>query len=119
MCSNYIAHLDGTTQIVGGWLNGNYVQIGYQIADSLSGGAYSFVGTCLILAILDYIGKFLPIFRLRASEEDEVLGIDDAEIGEFAVSLASQNRTSIQRLTTFTVRLRRAHSRSRHAGGRG
>ncbi|KAJ9663802.1 ammonium transporter Amt1 [Coniosporium apollinis] len=90
--ANYIAHLDGTTQIVGGWLNGNYVQIGYQIADSLSGGAYSFFGTCLILAILDYIGKFLPIFRLRASEEDEVLGMDDAEIGEFAYDYVELTR---------------------------
>jgi ammonium transporter, Amt family len=36
--------------------------------------------------VLDGIGKFLPIFKLRASEEEEILGIDDVEIGEFAVS---------------------------------
>jgi Amt family ammonium transporter len=27
---------------------------------------------------------FIPGLRLRASEEDEILGIDDAEMGEFA-----------------------------------
>lgn len=61
--------------------------MGYQLADSFSGGLYSFVGTCIILGCLDGIGKFLPVFKLRASEEEEVLGIDDVEIGEFAVSL--------------------------------
>jgi hypothetical protein len=28
----------------------------------------------------------MPVFKLRASEEEEILGIDDVEIGEFAVS---------------------------------
>jgi Amt family ammonium transporter len=40
------------------------------------------VGSCLILFLINLI----PGFRLRASEEAEVLGMDDAEIGEFAVS---------------------------------
>ena len=70
-------------------MNRNWVQLGYQVADSLAGGAYSFVGTCIILAALDFIGKFLPVFKLRASEEEEILGIDDVEIGEFAVSLSA------------------------------
>jgi Amt family ammonium transporter len=43
--------------------------------------AYSFFGSCLILFIINMI----PGLSLRASEEDEILGIDDAEIGEFAV----------------------------------
>jgi ammonium transporter, Amt family len=84
--SDYIAHLDGYTVISGGWLNHNWIQLGYQLADSFTGGAYSFVGTCLILGALDFIGKFVPALRLRASEEEEALGIDDVEIGEFAVS---------------------------------
>lgn len=84
--ADYIAHLDGYTVIKGGWLNHHWVQIAYQLADSFSGGAYSFFGTCIILGALDFIGKFLPALRLRASEEEEALGIDDVEIGEFAVS---------------------------------
>lgn len=62
--------------------------MGYQLADSVTGAAYSFVGTCMILGCLDLIGKVLPVFKLRASEEEEVLGIDDVEIGEFAVGLS-------------------------------
>lgn len=82
-CSNYIAHLDGVTVINGGWLNHHWAQMGYQLADSLSGFAYSFGGSCIILFALNLI----PGCSLRASEESEVLGMDDAEIGEFAVSL--------------------------------
>jgi len=35
--SDYIAHLDGATVIDGGWLNHHYIQLAYQIADSVSG----------------------------------------------------------------------------------
>ena len=57
--------------------------MGYQLADSVSGMAYSFVGSCLILFLINLI----PGLQLRASEESEILGMDDAEIGEFAVSI--------------------------------
>ena len=56
------------------------MQLAYQLADSVSGFAYSFGGSCLILFIMNLI----PGLGLRASEEDEVLGMDHAEIGEFA-----------------------------------
>lgn len=82
--SDYIAHLDGSTKIDGGWLNHNYVQLGYQLADSVSGLAYSFFGSCIILFLINLV----PGLGLRAPEESEVMGIDDAEIGEFAVRLA-------------------------------
>lgn len=80
--SDYIAHLDGVTKIDGGWINKNYIQLGYQLADSVSGMAYAFFGTCIILFVMNLI----PGLSLRAPEEDEIMGIDDAEIGEFAVS---------------------------------
>lgn len=57
------------------------MQLGYQLADSVSGMAYSFFGSCIILFIINLI----PGLSLRAPEEDEIMGIDDAEIGEFAV----------------------------------
>lgn len=94
--SDYIAHLDGTTEIAGGWLNKNWIQLGYQIADSVAGGAYSFGGTCLILGVLGFLGHWIPAFKLRATEEEEILGIDDVEIGEFAydyVELAREAKT--------------------------
>lgn len=79
--ADYVARLDGVTEIPGGWINQHWIQIGYQLADSFSGGAYSFVGTCVILFIMNLI----PGLHLRASEEAEILGIDDAEIGEFGM----------------------------------
>ncbi|PPQ68731.1 hypothetical protein CVT24_007558 [Panaeolus cyanescens] len=75
-----VAGFDGITEIPGGWLDKNYIQLGYQVADSVAGFAYSFVMTTIILWIMHYI----PGLRLRASEEAEILGIDDAEMGEFA-----------------------------------
>lgn len=80
--SDYIAHLDGFTNIDGGGLTGHWIQLCYQLADSVSGFAYSFGGTCIILFLINLV----PGLGLRASEEAEVIGMDDAEIGEFAVS---------------------------------
>ena len=37
-----VAGFDGTTEIPGGWLDHNYIQLGYQLADSVAGFAYSF-----------------------------------------------------------------------------
>ncbi|KAI4687515.1 ammonium transporter Amt1 [Alternaria novae-zelandiae] len=90
--ADYIAHLDGYTVIDGGWLNHHWIQLGYQLADSFTGGAYSFLGTCLILGALDFIGRFIPAFRLRATEEEEAAGIDDIEIGEFAYDYVELTR---------------------------
>jgi len=90
--ADYIAHLDGFTVIEGGWLNRHWVQLGYQLADSFAGGAYSFTLTCIILAALDFIGKWVPAFKLRASESEEILGIDDVEIGEFAYDYVESTR---------------------------
>lgn len=48
----------------------------------MAGFAYSFGGTCIILFLINLV----PGLGLRATEEAEVVGMDDAEIGEFAVS---------------------------------
>lgn len=83
--SDYIAHLDGFSKINGGWLNHHWIQIGFQLSNSFAGGFYSFLMTCIILGVLDFLGKWIPALKLRATEEEEILGIDDVEIGEFAV----------------------------------
>jgi Amt family ammonium transporter len=59
------------------------------LAGSVAGGGYSFVVSVIILTIINFIGKYLSVFRLRASLEEEDLGIDDVEIGEFAVCMTS------------------------------
>ncbi|AEO63090.1 uncharacterized protein THITE_2107955 [Thermothielavioides terrestris NRRL 8126] len=78
--ADYIAHLDGFTSIPGGWVNHHYVQLGYQLADSVSGFAYSFVMTCVILFLMNLV----PGLSLRVSAEEEEIGLDDGELGEFA-----------------------------------
>ena len=74
------------------------------MAGSVAGGGYSFVVSLIILNIIKFIGKYLPVFALRATLEEEDLGIDDVEIGEFAVciDLAFLDETE---LTSVTVRL--------------
>jgi Ammonium Transporter Family len=94
---DYIAHLDGYTVIPGGWVNRNYIQLAYQLSDSVTGFAYSFVGSCIILFVMD----FIPGLSLRSSEDDEIMGIDDAEIGEFAVRLFSS--FSFHQATQFST----------------
>lgn len=74
------------TVIGGGFLNHNWKQLYIQLADSVSGGAYSFFGTLIIVYILKKIGDVWAPMRLRADPEGELVGIDDLEIGEFAVS---------------------------------
>jgi len=75
-----VANLDGITPIPGGWIDHNWIQLGYQLADSCAGLSYSFIVTTIILWVM----HFIPGLRLRASEEAEIVGIDDAEMGEFA-----------------------------------
>jgi Amt family ammonium transporter len=75
-----VAALDGITFIKGGWINHHWVQLGYQAADCCAGFTYSLVATTLILWVM----HFIPGCRLRASEEAEIVGLDDAEMGEFA-----------------------------------
>ena len=84
---NYIAGLDGFSSINGGWLDRNWVQLGIQLADMTSGFSYSFVMTTIILWIM----HFIPGLRLRASEEAEIVGIDDAYLGEFAYDYVAEN----------------------------
>ena len=82
--ADYIAHLDGYTVIPGGWVNGNWIQLAIQLADSVTGMTYSFIMTSLILITMSAVGRFVPALRLRASTVEEELGMDEAEIGEFA-----------------------------------
>lgn len=75
-----VAAYDGVSKIAGGWLDHNWVQIGYQLANSSAGLIYSFVMTTAILWAM----HFIPGLRLRTDEKREILGMDDAEMGEFA-----------------------------------
>jgi len=78
--ADYIVTLDASLSPVGGWVSGNYVQLGYQLADSVSGFCWSFFLTCIILFVLNLI----PGLSLRVSPEEEETGLDDCQLGEFA-----------------------------------
>ncbi|OLL25574.1 Ammonium transporter 1 [Neolecta irregularis DAH-3] len=86
--ADYIAALDGVTVIPGGWLNHHWIQLGYQLADSMACMAYSFVVTCIILFIMNLI----PGLSLRVPIEGELAGIDDYEGGEFAYDYVENER---------------------------
>ncbi|TVY47321.1 Ammonium transporter [Lachnellula occidentalis] len=86
--ADYIAHLDGFTEIPGGWLNRHWIQLAYQLADCVSGFVYSFFGTCIILFVMNLI----PGLSLRATEEEEALGMDDTQLGEFAYDYVELRR---------------------------
>ncbi|KAI5819847.1 ammonium transporter 1 [Pyronema omphalodes] len=94
--ANYIPSLDPTApKIQGGWLNHNWIQPLYQLADSLAGMSYSFLGSCVILFCINMI----PGLSLRTDQEAEVLGVDDTELGEFAydyVELAREVCTGVE-----------------------
>ncbi|KAF8885347.1 ammonium transporter [Infundibulicybe gibba] len=92
-----VAGFDGFTEIKGGWIDHHYVQLGYQIADSVAGFSYSFAMTTIILWIMHYI----PGLRLRASEDAEILGIDDSEMGEFAYDYVGLEQEIGQSLDTL------------------
>jgi Amt family ammonium transporter len=76
-----VANLDGgLAPILGGWLDRHWIQLAYQLADSCAGMSYSFV----VIIIIFWVMYFIPGLRLRVFEEAEIVGIDDAEMGEFA-----------------------------------
>ena len=66
--------------IPGGWMDHHYIQLVYQLMNSAAGFAWSFVITTGILWVM----HFIPGLRLRCSEEAEMMGIDIAEMGEYA-----------------------------------
>ncbi|SGZ51219.1 CIC11C00000005208 [Sungouiella intermedia] len=89
--ADYVAATDGSTVIDGGWMNHHYIQLGYQLAGSVSIGAYSFTVTAIILYILDKI----PFLRLRLHEDEELMGVDLAEIGEYAYYQEDEDSTGL------------------------
>ncbi|KAG7881814.1 hypothetical protein KL905_000701 [Ogataea polymorpha] len=77
--ADYIIATDYGVSGEGGWLNHHYKQLGYQLAASVSIDAWSFVVTSILLLVLNRI----PFLKIRLSEEEEELGTDAAQIGEF------------------------------------
>ena len=88
--ADYIIGLDGvnTGLVNGGWLNHNYKQLYIQVAYIVACTLYAFVVSALLAIIIDKI----PGLHLRASEEAELLGMDDDQLGEFAYDYVEVRR---------------------------
>jgi Amt family ammonium transporter len=104
--ADYIISLDGVTTTVpgtslafplmkekliklgiGGWIQHNWKQLYKQVAYVAAVMAYSFVMTAIIAKGFDLV----PFLRLRADEESEMIGMDDAEVRVFTSSLLGDN----------------------------
>jgi Amt family ammonium transporter len=71
--SKSVPALDGVSNAYeGGWWNQNWKQMGYQLAAATTCAAWSFVVSVVLLFIINKI----PGCHLRASEDDELRGLD-------------------------------------------
>ena len=88
--ASYIIGLDGvnTGIIVGGWIDHNYRQLYVQIAYILAATGWAFTVSLLLAFAINYI----PGLHLRASEEAELIGMDDDQLGEFAYDYVEVRR---------------------------
>jgi Amt family ammonium transporter len=85
-----IIGLDGvnTGLFQGGWVKHNWKQLYQQFAYVVAVTAYAFVVSAIIAFGIDKI----PGLHLRASEEAELLGMDDDQLGEFAYDYVEVRR---------------------------
>lgn len=88
--ASYVIGLDGVNvgNIPGGWIEHHYKQMYVQIAYIAACTAWAFV----ISAGIAYIINLIPGLHLRASEEAELLGMDDDQLGEFAYDYVEVRR---------------------------
>lgn len=102
--ADYIIGLDGVnTGVTGGFLNRNFRLLYVQVAYIVACCSYMFVVSVIIAKAIDMI----PGLHLRASEEAELLGMDDDQHGEFAydyveVCIPSPSRIQNLSLTHIT-----------------
>ena len=88
--ATYIIGLDGvnTGIIRGGFPNHNYRQLYVQTAYILAAVGWAFT----VSFILAFLINIIPGLHLRASEEAELLGMDDDQLGEFAYDYVEVRR---------------------------
>ncbi|KAF2502965.1 putative ammonium transporter [Lophium mytilinum] len=74
-----VAAYDGATEIEGGvFFDGNVKQLGIQILEALIGFTWSFVGSYIIIALVDCV----PGLEVLAPDEDVVAGMDASQMDE-------------------------------------
>lgn len=93
-----IAAVDGSI-IEGGWLDGNWKQVGIQAIDTVAGMVWSFVVTVILLYVINKI----PGLHLRADPKDENEGLDKAEMGQSVNEYVEEIRSAIEDCTTTRI----------------
>ena len=88
--ADYIVSLDGVNAPYKplGWIQHNWKQLYIQIAYIVAASAYAFCVSAILAFAIDKI----PGLKLRASEEAELLGMDDDQLGEFAYDYVEVRR---------------------------
>lgn len=102
-----------------GGINGNGIQIGYQLADITAISLYSFVVSFILLFGL----KMIPFMNLRVSEEAEMHGLDidqffDEQIGDWGI-FETLDGHGVPVKSPHTVDVNRHHSSSEGSVERG
>ncbi|KAK9319727.1 ammonium transporter AmtB-like domain-containing protein [Lipomyces orientalis] len=69
--ADWVSLLDGATEAQG-WVDHNYIQLGYQLAEICAIVGYTFVVTVILLVIIDRI----PGLKFRVPEHQEIEGLD-------------------------------------------
>ncbi|KAK9324594.1 ammonium transporter AmtB-like domain-containing protein [Lipomyces orientalis] len=69
--ADWVSLLDGATEAQG-WVDHNYIQLGYQLAEICAIVGYTFVVTVILLLIIDHI----PGLKFRVPEHQEIEGLD-------------------------------------------
>jgi ammonium transporter, Amt family len=116
--SSTIIGLDGVNMgFIGGFLDSNWRQLYVQIAYIVACTAYAFVMSAIIAKLID----FVPGLKLRASEEAELLGMDDDQHGEFSYDYVEVRRDFLawsphqQEQTSDGVKITPQHGIEEHA----
>uniref|UniRef100_A0A915JU28 Ammonium transporter AmtB-like domain-containing protein n=1 Tax=Romanomermis culicivorax TaxID=13658 RepID=A0A915JU28_ROMCU len=102
LAQKWVAALDETA-IDGGWLDGHFVQLLYQLAGSTAGASWSFVWTLVIVCSMERV----PFLSLRLQDLDQELGVDIAQMGETAYTeMMRKKSVDVKPLGVFTIGLR-------------
>lgn len=86
--SKTVIGYDGATDHEGGWIDHNWKQLYIQIAYILACLAYSAGVTAILCLVIDNI----PGLHLRLTYEEEEVGVDESQIGEFAYDYVEVRR---------------------------
>lgn len=83
-----VAANDGYLAIDGGWMDQNWIQMGKQVAWVAVTCAWTFVITYVIMFAINLI----PGCKFRSTDEAEIVGMDEIELGEYVADYAYHER---------------------------